>query len=202
MTQEHNLLEFTNLYGTKDLLRTMEITAPANHEIFINRLNVEIAAIIRQIESGPKERGQDSEDRLTMELVSCLSSAGYIAVKDPTQGGHVDLSVSPRQNQSMRWIGEAKIWRGVTYLMEGMAQLLTRYATGRDPDMGFLVYIKQKNAAGLMTEWGEHVTNHPVCCALNAMPIDAFSFDSQHDHQSGVKVNVRHFGINIYWPHT
>lgn len=199
MSLASNVSEFAELYGYSELIRTMQIQAPVDHDAFISRLHQELGRIIQLIESGPKERAADGEDRLTMELVSCLTSAGYIAVKDPTQGGHVDVLVTPKQNQSMRWIGEAKIWNGVEYLHGGMEQLLTRYATGREKHLGFIIYIKKAKAAKLILKWRGYVKGLPVCYARSTECIDQFSFSSNHVHQSGIEVTVRHFGINIFW---
>lgn len=190
---------FLDNYGADDFKRQIEISAPMNEEVFITRLYEEIEAIIKLIESAPKERSVDGEDRLSVELVSNLNSAGYFSIKDPTQGGHVDILVQPKKSRKFKWYGEAKIWNGVKYLNGGMDQLLSRYATGKEPNLGFLVYFKTDNLVHKMKEWKTHLnTRIEVDQSLN-QDIDHFSFYTVHNHSAGSKIKIRHFSLNIYW---
>lgn len=195
----HDLRLFVELYGQSDLLRILEIKAPKSVDVFIRRLYEEMEIIIRSLEGGRKERHDDSEDRLSIEIVNCLRSAGYYSEKDPTHGGHVDILVAPERNRSMKWYGEAKIWNGVTYLNGGIDQLLSRYASGRDRQLGFLVYFKEKNLISKMKTWLTHVDGMPDVYPNKSNVIDDYSFTSTHRHSTGATIEVRHFAINIDW---
>ncbi|UDM18396.1 hypothetical protein [Vogesella sp. XCS3] len=195
----HDLEDFLSLYGAVDLIRTMEIIAPETEEVFITRLYKELDEIIVSLEAGKKERSEDGEDRLSIEIVSCLQRSGYVAMKDPTQGGHVDMLVQPKQRSAMKWYGEAKIWDGVAYLQSGMDQLLDRYATGRQIYLGFLVYFKEQGIVTKMKKWFEHLSLLPKTYCCKCEPITDFSFSSTHPHSSGSKILVRHFSVNVEW---
>lgn len=195
----HDLNKFLDLYGRSDFIRIMEITAPQTEGVFIRRLYEEIGVIIKTLESGRKERFDDSEDRLSVEIVNCLKSAGYISMKDPTQGGHVDILVEPKNNNKMKWYGEAKIWHGVEYLNKGINQLLSRYASGSEKNIGFLVYFKEGNMIAKMGDWFSYLIKQPDVDAGKSRVIDEKSFVTTHHHSTGTTIEVQHFSVNIHW---
>ncbi len=195
----HNLESFITAYGIDEFRRTMEIHAPETASIFIERLHTEIEAIVTELESARKERSNDSEDRLSVEIVNCLKSAGYFAEKDPTHGGHVDFLVSPKTKRAMKWYGEAKIWSSVGYLEGGIDQLLGRYASGRERFLGFFIYFKSRDIAGIMNRWLAHLNGLTSVIGGKSRVIDELSFITCHKHDAGTEIQVRHFAVNIYW---
>lgn len=194
-----NLNTYIELYGEDEVKRMMEISSPISLEVFLARLYFELGLIIQDLEAGRKERGEDGEDRLSIEIVACLKSAGYLAIKDPTHGGHVDIFVSPKRKPEFKWYAEAKIWGGVEYLEKGMTQLLSRYATGREKNLGFLVYFKEANLVAKMQKWKEFLEASDSVDASASKSVDEFTFCTAHHHDSGSLVEVRHMSVNIYW---
>lgn len=194
-----DLDHFIELYGQSDLLRLAEILGPLTEDVFVNRLYMEIEKIVKTIEEGRKERSKDGENRLTLELVTSLRQTGYLADNDPTHGGHVDLLVRPKNKPEMKWYGEAKIWDGVEYLHGGITQLITRYASGRERRLGFLVYFRCDSLMSKMGDWQEHLEHDSETYKDDFFKIDDYSFVSSHQHSSGSKIFVRHFAININW---
>lgn len=192
--------EFKNNYGEASLKRLFEIEGPVSHDVFVSRLYSELDKIISDLEAGRKERMKDGEDRLSLEIVTCLRAAGYHAVKDPTQGGHVDVLVSPKNKREYKWYGEAKIWHGIKSNIEpGLGQLLERYASGRDSHLGVLVYFQTAGACTHLKEWQEHLCTVRPLGAIGVTDIGPFVFDSDHDHASGARIKVRHFAVNVHW---
>jgi hypothetical protein len=195
----HNLEHFTQLYGVHDFLRIIEIKAPKSEEVYIRRMYEELGLIIKMIEAGRKERSDDDEDRLSVEIVNCLNSAGYFCQKDPTHGGHVDFLVIPERNKNFKWYGEAKIWDGVTYLSKGISQLISRYASGREKNLGFLIYFKSDSLVSKMTGWLDHLKAGGQIDSSKTKEIDEFSFTTSHPHSSGTNIEIRHLAVNIHW---
>lgn len=189
---------FLQSYGENEFVRVTQIVAPVTEQIFLSRLYEELDAIISSIEASPKEHSNDSEDRLSIEIVNMLKSARYTATKDPTHGGHVDIYVEPKSGK-FKWYGEAKIWNGVNYLDGGMNQLLTRYASGKELNLGFLVYFKADNLVKKMSDWKEHLNSKLDVNKDLTEEINNFSFYTVHKHTTGSDIKVRHFSINIYW---
>lgn len=194
-----NLDEFIELYGKADLLRVAEIKAPKDYDSFINRLYIEIGDVISGMESARKERTEDGEDRISVEIVQNMKARGYIAFKDPTHGGHVDIFVQPERKQEFTWFAEAKIWRGSIKLKGGLEQLLNRYASGRQKNIGLLVYFKCPELTIKLNEWRSFISDNGLCQFKNNNLINDFSFETTHKQQAGTEVVVRHMGINLCW---
>lgn len=191
------LMDFVELYGIEQLNKTMEITAPVSQEIFISRLYKEIDKIVDGIERNPKIRAKDKEDRLSEEIVTALNSAGYNASHDKYNRGHADICVEVK---TFKWIGEAKIHTSYHWLYKGFQQLHTRYTTGRECDVGILIYIRNVNANSVMTEWRGRLENQ---YKKKSRSIDfencqsrAVTFYSTHAHKSsGLLIKTRHMGV-------
>ena len=199
MTSSHNLDQFVKLYGYQEFIRLAEIQGPLSQDAFVDRLHIELDKIIKSLEEAPKDRVSDKEDRLTHEIVVSLRAAGYLADKDPMHGGHVDFLVRPREKPEMKWYGEAKIWHGVEYLDGGMRQLLSRYASGRERQLGFLVYFPCDALIPKMGEWHDYLKAKADHHMPDFSKVDDYSFISSHPHSSGAKIFVRHFAVNIHW---
>lgn len=199
-SQAHDLKKFTDLYGMSSLIRMMEIKAPKSEEVFIRRLYKELDEIIISVERGRKERCEDEENRLSSEIVNCLKSAGYHSENDPMQGGHVDFLVEPEQNRTLKWYGEAKIWHGPKYLNDGITQLLSRYASGRQGYLGFVVYFKTDDMVGKMSEWSSHLTKQADVLSIeDSTSTSKFSFCSTHKHSTGSQIKIQHLAVNVHW---
>lgn len=67
-----------------------------NYEAFVECVNSALDSIIKYMEEDPGVRANDSEDRLTIEIVGALRQAGYDANHDTKVGGHVDICVRHR----------------------------------------------------------------------------------------------------------
>lgn len=195
------LLEhFVADFGTEYLLRKCEIQAPPNEATFIHRLYEALQEIVIDLESAPKERHKDDEDRISVEIVLALRGHGFSATKDTTQGGHVDIHVSAIRKPQMRWYGEAKIWKGPKYLRGGLNQLLLRYATGRQTDLGLLIYFQKPGIVTRLREWKRALHSSANQIQLkHTNVLNNFTLESEHLHKSGATVRVRHIGINLDW---
>jgi hypothetical protein len=139
--------EYRRRYGDDELVRVVEIAHPSTGEIFVKRLYKELDAVIDEIERTASLRQKDGEDHITSDIVLGLRRAGYNATHDAYSKGHADIKVA---QDEFVWLGEAKIHDGYDYLLKGLKQLLSRYATGREKGSGLLVYIKGGNASAVL----------------------------------------------------
>ncbi len=180
-------------------LKRINLEIEEDYPEFISVLYADLDDISYNFNKNPQRRAEDTEDRLTDEIVSALNLLGYTADHDRESGGHVDVTV---ELGSHSWIGEAKIHQGPAYLYEGFLQLATRYrpASGnwKHNHGGMLIYIqKQKNAAKLKQEWKDHLACKFVeqgeAIEFADCKNNIFAFNSTHNHEiSGLEFIVRH----------
>lgn len=178
------------------------------YEDFVSVLYKDIDDCIREMEAGRSIRqlNNDSdkrhgENRLTEDFRMFLIGRGYDAKRETDVNGHCDLIV---QDKKYLWLGEAKIHNHYDYLKKGFNQLLTRYSLGvpNANQGGILIYIYNKNAAKVITQWQTHLTN----CNLNGFSTNScnarpqLAFYSTHSHKgSGLPFTVRHMGIVLHF---
>jgi hypothetical protein len=191
--------EYCRRYGEDGFRRVMEIQHPDSSEIFLKRLYTELNAIIDDLERSAPYRQRDGEDRITIDVVSNLRRAGYQATHDEFSKGHTDITVT---QDSYKWLGEAKIHNGYAWLLEGLKQLLGRYATGREAGSGLLIYITGSNAQAVLDEWRRRLEENKDCdlvCTEDAEKEEKLVFWSAHTHKgSGLEVRTKHLGVSIY----
>jgi len=171
------------------------------YEDFVNLLYKDIDDCIRAMETGKSVRQNDGEERLSEDFKLFLIARGYDAKRETDVNGHCDLIV---QDKKYLWLGEAKIHSDYDYLKKGFNQLVTRYSLGV-PDAnqgGILIYIYNKNAAKVVTEWQTRLTG----CNLNDFSTEPckvrpqLAFYSTHRHESsGLPFTVRHMAIVLHF---
>lgn len=173
-----------------------------NNVEFVEALYDELDSIIVEIERNRQARQDDSEDRLTLEIVTCLNQLGYLAEHNAQSGGNVDITVS-HYLEDFRWLGEAKWFNNVGDMREGMLQLVTRYAIGSpSQDQGGLVgYLKRPNASKCMGDWNKELQT----MGLKELQLDdcqrrpQIAFYSRHLHEtSGLPYRVRHVCVMLH----
>ncbi|HAV3521995.1 TPA: hypothetical protein ACJKZW_004001, partial [Acinetobacter baumannii] len=146
-----------------------------------------------------------SEDQLTGIIVDRLKEY-FIAHHDANVNGHVDFSV---EKNNFLWLGEAKIYKGPAYMLEGFYQLNTRYATGeRNASYGGVLLYKKikKKVTLIMDEWKDVLKKQSEIDPENLTNLD-FSICnknnlclfSTHEHSSvGTVFKVRHMPLDLY----
>lgn len=170
------------------------------YDEFIKCLYEDIDQIIDFIQESRELRQDDSEDRLTIEIVGNLRRLSYTAFHDPKMGGHIDLFV---QKKNFKWMGEAKIYHGPMSLLGGFNQLCTRYTIGdvNQNNGGLLVYLKDGDAKSLMEKWKGHLTDQNFVefkfFQCQSRPL---AFYSEHKHPvSGNSFTVRHMPLILFF---
>lgn len=133
-------------------LRRQMLGEGGTYEEFIEQLYADIDESIYELQASRELRQNDSEDRISLDILVGLKRHGYHATHDSKTGGHIDLSV---RMGSHSWIGEAKKDGN---FHEGFLQLTSRYvqASGNySHDQGGLLFymVKTADALGKLNTW-------------------------------------------------
>lgn len=172
-----------------------------SYDDFVEVLTKDIEDSIRNIEENPSVKNKDeSEDSLTDRITSQLKILGYIATHDAFIGGHVDISVT---NKGYTWLGEAKKHSSYDWLEKGYSQLTTRYLRGTSScnQGGIIIYVFNINCKKIIETWKEKLKKLEYeDFELKDCPLDPeFAFYTTHTHQSGVKLNIRHKAVHLFF---
>jgi hypothetical protein len=166
------------------------------YQEFIEQLYADIDESIYELQASRELRQNDSEDRITLDILVGLKRYGYNATHDSKTGGHVDLSV---RLGSHSWIGEAKKDGN---FREGFLQLTSRYvqASGNYAhDQGGLLFymVQTPDALGKLNSWRMQLTSDGATCT--DCSTNRLAFYSTHKLQgSGTDFKVRSMVASLY----
>lgn len=140
------------------------------------------------------------EPALSAVLRLAMLVPGLSVVLEQHSNGHADLTFeSYRLGMARRILGEAKIYDGPKYHIDGVGQLLG-YMTGRELRGLMVVYMRKANGAKLM----EDVRNKMDTAKpekqqgkTTAHPLK-WAFDTNHLHSSGDNIRITHVACNLY----
>lgn len=184
------------------LAQRVDMELSSTYEEFVDCVHAVLDSIINYIEENPGIRKEDSEDRLTIEIVGALRQAGFDADHDTKIGGHVDIRI--RHRIGFLWLGEAKIHSDYDWLMKGFNQLSTRYARGTPNHNhgGLIIYIRAKGVARIVNEWKACLVN----AKLNGFSTEqcpkrsSLSFYSTHILDgANLPYHVRHMAVFLHY---
>lgn len=163
---------------------------------FMEQLYSDLDRAIQWLQQGPELRQNDTEVRLSAEILGQLRMVGYAATAETISGGHVDMSVSFGAHS---WIGEAK---KDSKFEEGLKQLTTRYrpASGNfsHNEGGLIFYlVKHDNALGRLNAWRERLERRGSTCT--ACTCNTLAFYSEHKlGGSGTSFKIRSMAVVLF----
>ena len=98
------------------------------------------------------------EETISAFLVAYLNMPGLRATQEAHSNGHVDITIEAEHASPLRRrLGEAKIYKGPKYHVDGLKQLLGRYMTGRE-GYGFIVeYVTRPKIKELVSKIRAHL---------------------------------------------
>jgi hypothetical protein len=175
-------------------------TAQTDQE-FEKAFEVLLEKAIDSSERDKKNLSDLNEDGLTGYLVTALNMTGLTATRETNSNGHVDITIDAGFFTPMRKkLGEAKIYDGPAYHVEGLKQLLGRYTTGREGRGLLVTYVKRANIAGLMRKIRDKMdANRPLKQKGKTQDHSLrWSFISIHRHSCGDDLQVGHIGCNLH----
>lgn len=156
---------------------------------------------VTHLEKNTKNYAALDEEGLSGVLAASLSIPGLTVSQEENSNGHVDLTiVADHCSPARTKLGEAKIYRGPSYHMKGIAQLIGKYTTGREKDGLLINYVRLKNIAEITANLKSELdANLPADqtgpCTAHTLK---WSLVSKHKHSSGEMVSVSHIGCNLY----
>lgn len=199
MSQATTLTEFYRFASRKTVqaaVRREYIAEEGTYDEFIEQLYCDIDAEIYALQASREMRQDDSEDRITLDILVGLNRHGYYATHDSKTGGHVDLSIRLGAHS---WIGEAKKDGN---FQEGYLQLTSRYVQSSGNYAhnhgGLLLYlINSADAASVLERWGAKLTNNG--CIRTKCPKNILAFYSTHKLEgSGTNLIIRSMAVALY----
>lgn len=198
--ENFKLKELKGLAGYIPCLKgLLNLALVKTYDEFITTLYDDIDEFIGYLEDSRRVTQQDSEDRMTNQIVSNFKTRGYYASHETQVGGHCDILV---EHLDFRWIGEAKIHSNYAYLDKGFQQLTTRYTTGKANQNhgGLLVYIKKKNALSIMNRWEKEIKSRNSGVTTYKDDCKNLSFFSKHIHEtSGNEYITKHLPVLLHF---
>jgi hypothetical protein len=142
-----------------------------------------------------------SEDELTFFIIASLRGMGFQVSHDTQVGGHCDIVVEGADN--FLWIAEAKKHRrAYQWLLDGLKQLITRYATGQDGQNAgeLLIYYFFTDSSGFVTRWERYFGKTYPAKSIARCNFDTEVIRSIHKHEgTGKDFRVRHKTIPLYF---
>lgn len=188
-----------------DFIKTL-FDSHTSNEDFNDALERLIEAAIADIEENAKDIDPEHkmpENGLSYVLASKIGMPGIIVSRETNSNGHVDLTIEVESSLTGRKrLGEAKIWKGSSYHLEGLDQLLNRYATGRC-DSGFMFsYVKEAKIKEKFESLKNKMDAERPCEQTDPCqnhPFAKWALVSKHKHRSGETLRVVHFGCNLCW---
>jgi hypothetical protein len=182
-----------------ELARVVARRGRVGQSAFLEALYFDLDGAIERLEANAHRNQSDGEEKLTNFLVAQLAAAGYDASCETDVRGHTDLKIENRSAQVV-WIAESKLHWSHEKNIEGMLQLMTRYTSGRHSNAGFLLFIRQPGAALILKRWRTAVqTDARLACTGVQGHSHQATFSSNHDHSSGFKLLVRHYGVLLFY---
>lgn len=180
---------------------TLDLVTATTDAEFDKAFDNWLTQAVAKLEANKMNFSSLSENGLSAVLASALSTGEISVTQEQNSNGHVDLTIRLNNASPQRIkLGEAKIWRGKEYHVEGLDQLLNRYTTGREC-RGFVIsYVKLKNIKALFEELRKYIDDSKPF-DLQGLCEDhdiKWSFLSRHKHDSGELAAICHIGCNLH----
>ncbi len=191
-----------------DLTSQLSQSSPGHLDLFASlsdhEFQVAFDALLGKALAGMEEskghfQGLD-EPALSAILRLAMSVPGLSVSLEQHSNGHADLTFeSYRLGIARRILGEAKIYDGPKYHLDGLNQLLG-YMTGRELGGLMVVYMKKANGSGFMTKIRDEMDAKKPESQQGPTGPHAlkWAFNSQHLHSSGETIRVGHVACNLH----
>lgn len=179
----------------------LDLMAAQSDAEFEKAFDVLLEKALHHLESNSKDFAVLNENGLTAVLTVALSVPGLRVYQEANSNGHVDITIHADHCFPMRKkLGEAKIYDGPEYHLQGLSQLLGRYTTGRESRGLVIAYVRKQNIKGLIDKIRERMdVDLPQKQQGKTMDhLCRWSFLSRHLHSSGEVLEVAHAGCNLH----
>ena len=187
------------LFGWFPVLR--ELFQAKTEKEFDDFLDRHFEDCVQRMEAEAHHLTADSEEKLSAFLAAALRMPGLAVTREGYSNGRVDLTI---RVESMMFpqqrLAEAKIYAGPAYHARAIAQLASRYSTGRQgrgyvveyfkkPGISELVLgLRKKADADLPVHQHGATFDHPM----------KWAYVSHHKHASAELIHVVHVNVNLH----
>lgn len=190
-----------------DLIDQLRQRSPQHLDLFASlsddEFQVAFNALLGNALAGMEEstshfHGLD-EPALSTVLRLAILVPGLSVSLEQHSNGHADLTFeSYRLGIARRILGEAKIYDGPKYHLDGLKQLLG-YMTGRELSGLMVVYMKKANGSKLLKKIRDEMdATKPEKQQGATKPHSLkWAFNSKHQHSSGETIQVGHVACNL-----
>jgi hypothetical protein len=180
---------------------TLDLLTARTDEEFESAFEVILEKTFTALEQDKKNYSKLNEDGLSSFLVNAFNMAGLQASRETSSNGHVDLTIDAGFcKPKRRKLGEAKIYDGPSYHVKGLTQLIGRYSTGRESRGLMIEYVKKADIARLIKSIRDAMDDDRPMQQQGKTQDNSlkWSFISVHKHSSGEKLQVGHYGCNLF----
>jgi hypothetical protein len=181
----------------------MKIVASQTDEQFDEGLEGILEMAADHLEKNANHLTPLNEEAISAFLVAYLNMPGLRATQEAHSNGHVDITIEAEHAPPLRRrLGEAKIYNGPAYHVEGLQQLINRYTTGREGSGLVLEYVKQQGIRNLVDKIRSHMDLEKPCGQDGSSQNHRirWAFTTNHQHRSGEVLRVLHLNCNLNWP--
>jgi hypothetical protein len=166
-------------------------------------LDLHMEKCVARMEAEAQHLSPDSEEKLSAFLAAALSMPGLSVVREGYSNGRVDLTIKSESLSSPEQrLAEAKIYDGPAYHAQAIGQLISRYATGRQPKGYVIEYVKKAGINGIVTKLRKQADiDLPVeQLGPTSGHVMKWAYVSQHQHSSEEVLRVVHVNVNLHRP--
>jgi hypothetical protein len=157
-------------------------------EVAQGKLKAELYAEEKILRAAPS-----SEDEITREIAKVINSSEFFtATTGMYSQGNTDIVIRYKllKEHEFEYVGEAKIYYDIPYLVGGVFQLLG-YLTGRHPNSFVLIYDRKEKCDTRFKEYISELTK--ISSVEEKSPALNREAETQHTHKSGARVVVNHY---------
>jgi hypothetical protein len=193
----HDLVERIRRKGPEFL----DLFSADSDETFEAAFDVLLEKALHGLEKNKKNFKSLDEEGLSGALALALSVPGLTVTQETHSNGHVDLTIEADHCMPARIkLGEAKIYDGPGYHIDGLEQLIGRYMTGRESRGLLIEYVRKPDIKSKMARIRIHMDDKLPRNQSGPSQdhVIKWAFLTEHRHSSGEDVQVGHVGCNLY----
>lgn len=168
---------------------------------FFDHVDEGFTTVVDLIQSTPRYRRFDCEDRTSIDIVNGLKLLNFEVHHEAYHNGNVDITVS-RNEKTL--LVEAKLDTSNTHISEGFRQLVDRYLTeysSKKMKVKLLVYCKKKNATEALNSWKRYIQkskNFKKEYRLSITDVSSPRMTTSHRSKvNGKMVEVEHIFVQL-----
>jgi hypothetical protein len=155
-----------------------------------------LISIFSELESTSNLFSSDSEEKLSAEIAGRVNAHWlFKATNEQNSRGHVDITIRSvsADPHKFTYLGEAKIWDGSKYGVDGFHQL-QGYFTGRQKNAFMVFYFQSKSCDELFKKYVEKIVTD---VGGKCLTVEQRKAVTEHVHPSTAIVCIYHHAVHL-----